>query len=85
MKRIAPLKYADIPHPLVFLAGLVVAIAFLYLSLKGNLPPVTFTTLLVLYVVIFSVARRRSSHEQRQRRLRSMDVLRKRPVLHLSD
>jgi predicted PurR-regulated permease PerM len=76
----------DAPHPLVMLAGVVIALALVVVSLKTTLLPRSYAVVLaVSFVIIFRWLSRRSATAMRERRQRELEQLRTTPVLHLND
>jgi Flp pilus assembly protein TadB len=76
----------DAPHPLLTLAGVVIAFALVIISLKTTLLPRSTATILALgFLILFRWLSRRSAAAMRERRQRELEQLRSTPVLHLND
>jgi hypothetical protein len=76
----------DAPHPLLMLAGVVIAFALVVISLKTTLLPRSYATILAVgFLILFRWLSRRSAGAMRERRVRELEKLRSTPVLHLND
>jgi predicted PurR-regulated permease PerM len=76
----------DAPHPLLMLAGVVIALALVVISLKTTLLPRSYAVVLAIsFVIIIRWLSRRSAAAMRERRQRELEQLRSTPVLHLDD
>jgi hypothetical protein len=73
-------------HPLLMLAGVVIALGLAVISLKTTLLPRPFAVgLAISFVIVFRWLSRRSAAAMRARRQRELEQLRSTPVLHLND
>jgi hypothetical protein len=76
----------DAPHPLLTLAGVLIAFALVIISLKTTLLPRSYATIMAIgFIVFFRWLSRRSAGAMRERRERELEKLRSTPVLHLND
>jgi hypothetical protein len=76
----------DTPNPLLMLAGVIIALALVVISLKTTLLPRSHAVVLaVTFVILFRWLSRRSAAAMRERRQRELEQLRSTPVLHLND
>jgi hypothetical protein len=68
------------------LAGVVIALALVVISIKTTLLPRTSATILAVgFIILFRWLSRRSAGAMRERRERELEKLRSTPVLHLND
>ncbi len=84
----ASTKFArfDTPHPLVMLGGIAVLALLALMRFKwGLISGDTFIIMVVVYMMAFTTLSRRSARRMRARRLRTLEEMRGKPVLHLND
>ncbi len=80
-----PIK-RDAPHPLVTLAGLLIAFALIWIALKTTLlPRSTAIIITIAFVLVFRWVSRWSAKLMREKRERELKDMRSRPVLGLND
>jgi hypothetical protein len=73
-------------HPLLTLAGVIIALALVVIALKTTLLPRSYAVVLAIsFVIVFRWLSRRSATAMRARRQRELEQLRSAPVLHLND
>lgn len=73
-------------HPLLMLAGVIIALALVVIALKTTLLPRSSAVVLAIsFVIVFRWLSRRSAAAMRERRQRELEQLRSTPVLHLND
>jgi Flp pilus assembly protein TadB len=76
----------DAPHPLLTLAGVVIALGLVVISLKTTLLPRSYATVLAIcFIIGFRWLSRRSASAMRERREQELEQLRSTPILHLND
>jgi len=79
-------RTSDLPHPLLVAGALVVLGGLLFYVLRtGHRVTTLQAILLVVFVLVFSRVSRWSARKRKEKRLRELEELRRKPVLGINE
>ena len=79
-------KTTDLPHPLLVIgAALVLGGVLIYVLRTGHRVTTLQAILLVVFVLVFSRVSRWSARKRKEKRLRELEELRRKPVLGINE
>ncbi len=79
-------RNVDLPHPLLVIGAVIVLGGlFLYVLRSGHRVSTLEAILLVIFVLVFSRLSRWSARKRKEKRLRELEELRRKPVLGINE